>query len=243
MMLTTEQYAQVQREAIEAYPREAVWHLTRIGLRQVDNISDMPEVAFEVRKADTLRSVQEGLLGVIHSHPDGPECPSEADMKSQASCGVPFGIIVSGHDSAGDYFEWGGNDCADLHERAFRHGVTDCYALVRDYYAAELHITLLDFPRGWEWWLQGENLYLDGVDAAGFVSVPLDDIQPGDMLLATLRGDAPCHAAVYIGNELILHHLTASKPYDPTRRPATEPIHRWQRHISHAFRHKDKIDE
>lgn len=240
MILTTEQYEQVQCEAVAAYPLEAVWHLTRSGLRLVDNISATPECSFEVKKTDVLQSVREGLLAVIHSHPDGPACPSEADMRSQMSCAVPFGIIVSGHDSAGDYFEWGGA-VEDLNTRSFRHGVTDCYALVRDYYAAELNIELPEFPRGWEWWQEGGNLYLDGVDAAGFVQVSVDDIQPGDMLLATLRGDVPCHAAVYIGNELMMHHLTATKPFDATRRPITEPIHRWHRHISHAFRHKDMI--
>lgn len=241
MILTDTQYEQLQREAIAVYPLEAVWHLTtKSGLRLVDNISATPEHAFEVRKADTTRSLKEGLLAVIHSHPDGPACPSEADMSSQIACGVPFAIIVSGHDSAGDYFEWGGAR-EDLHDRPFRHGVTDCYALIRDYYSVELGITLPDYAREWEWWQQGGNLYLDGVEAAGFVPVPVDEIQPGDMLLATLRGGVPCHAAVYLGNELILHHLTAIKPYDTTRRPVTEPIHRWRQHISHAFRHKDTL--
>lgn len=90
--------------------------------------------------------------------------------------------------------------------RPFLHGLFDCYTLVRDYYRKTFNIMLpTNIQRTWEWWLQGENLYLDNARNYGFVES--SDIKPNDVLIMKLNSDVPNHAAIYIGNNNILHHV------------------------------------
>lgn len=90
--------------------------------------------------------------------------------------------------------------------RPFLHGLFDCYTLVKDYYRKTFNIFLpTNIQRTWEWWLQGENLYLDNARNYGFVESK--DIQIHDVLIMKLNSDVPNHAAIYIGNNKILHHV------------------------------------
>lgn len=244
MMLTEQQYRQVCEGAVRDYPMEAVWLLTaRQGLVKVDNIADNPLTNFAVARAQMVWAMTQagGLIGVIHSHPDGPAYPSGTDMVSQLACGVPYGIVVSGHDSAGGYIEFGMPlpDRAPLYDRPFRHGVTDCYGFVRDYYAAELGIDLPDFARAWSWWSDGGDLYVSNLKKAGFEEVARDSIRAGDMLLFSLRSDVPNHAAVYLGDEVMAHHIAAAEPYSESRRPVKAPVNIYMRYLYGAYRHKD----
>lgn len=50
---------------------------------------------------------------------------------------------------------------------------------------------------------QNKNLYLDNTDKQGFYQV--EEAQEGDMILI-LGTSKPCHAALYLGNQEILHH-------------------------------------
>src|SRR5699024_4319957 len=118
--------------------------------------------------------------------------PSAADMRGQINTGVAWGIVATDGERCAGLAWWGdGVERAPLIGRGFVHGVTDCYALVRDYYAIELGIALPDYPRDWEWWHKGGNLYLEGVASAGFARIEADDAQPGDMWFAQLRSPVP----------------------------------------------------
>ncbi|MFS3627302.1 NlpC/P60 family protein, partial [Proteus mirabilis] len=65
-------------------------------------------------------------------------------------------------------------------------------------------IQLDDFIRPDEWWYTEQNLYLDNTDKQGFYQV--EEAQEGDMILICLGTSKPCHAALYLGNQEILHH-------------------------------------
>ncbi|STJ81961.1 tail component [Escherichia coli] len=62
--------------------------------------------------------------------------------------------------------------------RRFEHGVTDCYTLFRDAYHLA-GIEMPDFHREDDWWRNGQNLYLDNLEATGLYQVPLSAATAG----------------------------------------------------------------
>ena len=40
-----------------------------------------------------------------------------------------------------------------------------------------------------------------------FREIPVADVQPGDLILMQLSSPLPNHAAIYLGDQLILHHV------------------------------------
>jgi len=143
------------------------------------------------------------VVGVFHSHCNvGPE-PSEADLVSCEASGLEWHIvgIPTGRWHS---FRPSGYQ-APLVGRQFQHGVLDCYALIRDWYRQERGIELLDFDRTDGWWHKGQNLYLDNFGRAGFVET--DDLHSGAVLLMQVQAPVPNHAAIYLGDDTILHHM------------------------------------
>lgn len=51
------------------------------------------------------------------------------------------------------------------------------------------------------------NLYLDHFEEAGFVQVDEVELRPHDAILMQAGADRPNHAAIYLGDNLILHHF------------------------------------
>lgn len=89
--------------------------------------------------------------------------------------------------------------------RPFRFGITDCYTIVRDFYKNEFGITLRNYARYDKFW-EDESLYLKFFKNEDFVLVD-DELQFGDVILVALGASVACHAAVYLGNGKILHHV------------------------------------
>jgi len=110
--------------------------------------------------------------------------------------------------------------------------VLDCYSLIRDWYAQERGIDLPDFTRFDEWWKRGENLYLDNFAGAGFHVVEPADMNLGDVLLMQVASPVPNHAAIYLGDGLILHHLQG--------RLSSRDVYGgyWQKITTHTLRHQ-----
>lgn len=228
---------QIRTASLAAYPQEAVFLIDQTGCRQVKNIASDPTKTFRVDKRTMASAIKRGLLAVVHSHPDFPDCPSEADMRGQMASGVPWGIVATDGQNATPIRWWGHGEREPLIGRGFVHGITDCYGLIRDYYAVELGIELPEYPRSWEWWRHGGNLYLDGFESAGFRRIEQSEAKPGDMWLAQLRSDVPSHGGIVLESGLALHHPSARDPVDPARLSRREPIGRWLPYITHWMRH------
>lgn len=143
------------------------------------------------------------VVGVFHSHCQmGPE-PSEADLVGCEKSGLPWHIFAL---PTKRWHSWQPTGYrAPLIGRRFQHGVLDCYALIRDWYAQERGITLLDFERTDNWWHRGQNLYLDNFGKAGFVVA--ESPQHGDVLLLQMSSPVPNHAGIWLEGDMILHHL------------------------------------
>lgn len=235
-----EYVAQIVSEAVSEYPKEAVWLITPGECRLVDNCHEDPQNFFSVSKRDIGVAMSKGLLAIVHSHPNGVSAPSEADMESQISTNVPWGVLSTDGVTAGDLAWWGAPDQAPpLIGRPFRHGITDCYALIKDFYHIELGITLPEFPRSWEWWNEGGAGFTSGFPAAGFTVIDESEALPGDVWLAQIRSEVPNHGGVLLEGELILHQGGSTHQVDQSKRSAREPLYRYRPLITHWLRHKD----
>jgi hypothetical protein len=68
--------------------------------------------------------------------------------------------------------------------------------------------SLSDYQRHGEWWNKGMNTFVDNFQNENFVRLEPDaDLQWGDALLMQLQSPVPSHVAIYIGDDLILHHM------------------------------------
>lgn len=170
------------------------------------NIAATPDEHFILDPADYAAAEDQGeIVAVVHSHPTTQPTPSPADRLSCNATGLPW-LIVNPKIEA-----WGG--CEPEHfelpyvGREFVFGVVDCYSLVRDWYAREWGLKLADFSRRDQFWERGENLYVDNYASQGFRRIDFTELAYGDLLLMQLGSPLPNHAAIYLGDQQILHHI------------------------------------
>ncbi|GHN86581.1 hypothetical protein MY005_22140 [Escherichia coli] len=175
---------------------------------------------------DWLQAEMQGeIVALVHSHPGGLPWLSEADRRLQVQSDLPWWLVCRG---AIHKFR-----CVPhLTGRRFEHGVTDCYTLFRDAYHLA-GIEMPDFHRGDDWWRNGQNLYLDNMEATGFYRVALTEAQPGDVLLCCFGSSVPNHAAIYCGDGELLHHI----PEQLSKRERYTD--KWQRRTHSLWRHRE----
>jgi Predicted metal-dependent protease of the PAD1/JAB1 superfamily len=219
MKSSTEQA--IRDHAIEEYPRECCGLVVVVdGNEQYfpcRNIAESPEKTFALSPKDNIAAENMGeVIGLAHSHPKMMVARmSEADLVSCETSGLVWHLVCVYVDDAGyvvtgeEMISYEPNGyVAPLLGRKFSHGVLDCYALIRDYYKQVLQIELPDYERRDDWWNKGDNLYMDNFANAGFAPVSARDIQIGDIILMQIRSPVANHAGVYIGDGMMLHHLT-----------------------------------
>lgn len=198
------------KHALAEMPREScglvVVHSGREGYWPCKNIAEK-QSQFIMDPEDYARAEDSGdILAVVHSHPNASARPSEADRVGCELSGLPW-HIVSVPAGAWERFEPSGYK-APLIGRPFVHGVLDCYSLIRDWYRENRAVELPDFDRAEEWWAKGGNLYIDHFSDAGFSPLGAGEVlAPGDVILMQMRSSVVNHAAIYLGHDVILHHL------------------------------------
>jgi proteasome lid subunit RPN8/RPN11 len=234
--------AAIVAHARAEYPREACGLVINGAYMPVENLAENPRETFMINVAETM---QPGVQAIVHSHPDGDPWPSVEDMAGQIATALPWGVLTVSSGGAGAVLWWGpGVPRPPLIGRDFRHGPSgsdgrgDCYALIRDWFAEERGIELMECPRKDRWWSdeeQPQNLYLDNFAKAGFKEIAIQERQPGDVVLARVMSRVPNHGGIVLANGLVLHHLT-------NRLSKTEPLGRWMSHVTHALRYVGPSD-
>ena len=171
------------------------------------NIAIDPRDQFILAPEDYAAASEAGeIVEVFHSHVYVPASPSQADRVACEATGLRWSIL-SLPTHAWAEFEPSGYE-APLIGRVHVWGVVDCWTVVRDWYAREWGIELIDVPRTRDYWLTGDDILGGNVKAAGFYDVPEEsDLELGDVLLMQ-TGDSTVanHCALYIGDDQILHH-------------------------------------
>lgn len=232
--MSPETRAAIEAHALRDFPREAC------GLVIIEdgadvyvpcrNIAMTPSEHFIIHPDDHIAAKLRGeVVLVVHSHPNVPARPSQAD-RVQCENGQVEWLILSVFKEAPDRrprivgdFQFGPSGYqAPLVGREFSFGVLDCYSLIRDWYRIEMGVELPDFERRDEFWT---NKYGPQVDLysqygqAGFAPVTDGTLRKGDVVIwQVARSTIRNHAGVYIGDGLLLHHmynrLSCREPYD-----------------------------
>ena len=52
-----------------------------------------------------------------------------------------------------------------------------------------------------------KTLYVENFSKEGFCKIPVEEVQPGDLILMNLVSPVPNHAAIYMGDQQVLHHV------------------------------------
>jgi cell wall-associated NlpC family hydrolase len=167
-------------------------------------------------------------------------------MEQQWAMAKPWGIILCDGVVTRDPF-WFGDEVPmpPLEGRSFRHGVTDCFSLVRDYYRSERGILLPYSPRDNAWWqdhrdpvsrevvFKAQNLYEDALAQLPFRKLrDSEPLEPGDGMLFAIRSATGAnHGAVYVGDGMMLHHPAPLSPRDGNSLSRKELVARY-----HNFR-------
>ena len=210
MKLTDALNAQILEHAQSEDPRECCGLVAVVKGRRryfpCRNIADTPDEHFVLSGEDYAATEDQGeIIAIVHSHPTTNPAPSDADRVACEKSGLPW-FIVNPKTEAWGYCEPSGFELPYV-GREFVFGVVDCYSLVRDWYGKEFGLQLSDYQRRDLFWERGENLYADNFHREGFHEVPFDELQYGDALLMQLGSSLPNHAAIYIGDQQILHHI------------------------------------
>ena len=211
------------------YPNEACGLIVETGTGQrfipCRNIAENPAETFTLSPDDYLAANEIGeVIMVIHSHPDVVQLvPSEMDRIQCDHSGVEWGIM-SWPD--GDFCTLSPRGDRELAGRRWVLGHADCWSLIMDYYRMEYGIAVKDYSVDREWWVDGkENLYDDNWQAEGFVEIDASSMQPGDMIMMRVQSPVTNHAAIYLGDNIMVHHmfgnLSARVPYGKYYRDRT----------------------
>ena len=171
------------------------------------------------------------IVGVVHSHPYCSPEPSQADRVACEASGLPWHIVSLPNEEWRELYPDGYK--APLVGREWSHGVLDCYALVRDWFKDQRGVDLPDFKRTDNWWERGQNLYVENFEKVGFREIDIADIQVGDCFIMRVMSPVPNHAAVYIGDGMILHHLHG--------RLSTRDVYNdyWRKCTTHVVRYEN----
>ncbi|WP_353614099.1 C40 family peptidase [Mangrovibacter phragmitis] len=227
----------IRQHVAGEYPCEACGVVVETGTGQIyvpcRNIAGNPLEAFTLAPEDMLSAEKQGeVIMIVHSHPDVTRLvPSELDRIQCDHSGMEWGIM-SWPD--GDFCTFSPRTERDYTGRPWVLGHADCWSLVRDYYQREFGVSLADYSVDYEWWADGsENRYDDNWQQEGFVEVALSDMKPGDLILMQIRAPVTNHAAIYLGENIILHHmfghLSSRIPYGQYWRDrTTRVIRHWE---------------
>jgi proteasome lid subunit RPN8/RPN11 len=201
---------QALAHAVEHYPNESCGLIIVVKGRRrywpCQNQAETPDEHFIIDPLDYAAAEDQGeVIAVVHSHPKSNPAPSQADRVACEKSGLPWHIVNPLTEQWG-YCEPEGFELPYV-GREFSFGVVDCWTLVRDFYQREYGIALHDYDRRYGFWLRGDNMYVDNLPNEGFRPIPVEQVQPGDLILMQLASPLPNHAAIYLGDQLILHHI------------------------------------
>lgn len=238
--------ANFMKEAAERnYPYEACGLILSSGKKrpkiiECKNEASDPGNQFLINPTEYVKALKFGkVIGVWHTHVNCKVDASDADRVGCEATAVPWFIIaISKEDGVVTLSEMARIEphgfVMPYLERPYVEGQFDCYSLIRDYYWREFAIDLRDYPRVESDGTHGRKLFAARYKDEGFVQLIDQEPQIGDVFLIQTTSSVPEHMAVFIGDEMIMHHC-----HDRLSRRDIYGGY-WLFHTSHHLRHKSK---
>lgn len=215
---------QIICHAKNEYPKESCGMIFDGAYIACDNVADNPTETFRISRDDWQPADV-----IVHSHPQGQRYLSGADRKTQHKTSCDWWLAVTTNVKSWELIKY--RYAPLLRGRTFEYGKRDCYSLVEDAYML-CGIKLMNYKRKGEAQEIADNAFLVNFPKTGFYQVELADMQPGDVILTSIRGNAN-HASIYLGNEQVLHH-----PYGGlSRREGFCNV--WHKSMHSVWRHED----
>ena len=184
------------------------------------NLSTYSQQCFIIDPNDFIKAEESGnILAVIHSHPVTPPIASQADKISCENSELPWHIVNPKTEQWG-YYEPSGYK-PPLIGRHWVWGITDCWALVRDWYKETKGIVLRDWDRPTtpEEFIAAP-MFERCAWRTGFRQLrPEEKLQNGDLLFMSIMATGLNHVAIFLDGD-VLHHLA-------DRISCKEPYNQW----------------
>ena len=182
------------------------------------NLSTYSQQCFIIDPDDYIKAEESGnILAVIHSHPITPPIASQADKISCENSELPWHIVNPKTEQWGYYEPTGYKP--PLIGMHWVWGITDCWALVRDWYKETKGIILRDWDRP----TTPEEFIADPMFErcawrTGFRQLrPEEKLQNGDLLYMSIMATGLNHVAIFLDGD-VLHHLadriSCKEPYN-----------------------------
>lgn len=226
---------------IDNYPNEGCGLVYDGLFHACENLSEQKTDCFKIDKYEFMKAIKSstGLQAVVHSHPltsaQDPYIhvctPSAGDMNGQADTQVPWMIYATDGINISEPLTFPQPQTIPLLGREFIHGVHDCYSIVRDYYFQVKGIQLMNWARDYQWWEQdGISMYTHHLPEMGFKEIYEHQIKEGDIVLMCILGKdrVPNHAAIYLGDDVIVHHLAG-------RLSCEDSLYKWRKQITNYY--------
>ena len=198
--------------AKEQAPKEACGLLAIINGEETfwpcKNLAETTHEFFMLDPEDWAECEDTGeILGVIHSHPQGPAIASEADKASCEHLGFPYYIYSVKHKSW-NKLEPSGWKTPSLIGRKWIWGKHDCWSVISDWYYETKNIKLIEWKRPKTIKEHAQKPEFEkALPILGFKKYSsTSKLETGDVLLFEGRKNSYNHAALYLGDMIILHH-------------------------------------
>lgn len=235
----------IVKEGIKRFPEESCGVIAKVGRKSVPfvcrNVSAYPEENFLIDPKDYADvSEKHEIIGIWHTHTNKTNQASQADRVGCENTELPWLILNINRNGRKYQFSevnviTPSGFMLPYLGRPYVFGVLDCFTLMRDYYRREFGIILPDTFRTEEWWKKGLDTMDDYWKDHDFVDVTGDDPKRGDCFLMQMEADVPNHVGIYIGDEMMLHHLYG--------RLSTRDIYGgyYYKHTRRMIRHRENL--
>ena len=154
-----------------------------VKIYECKNVSLNPEFEFEISTIDHLNCIKLGkIIGIYHSHPEGPSGFSEVDIDTAEESCLPFYMYDVKNDLWAEYIP--SSYTVEIEGRPFYWGFDDCYGAARNYYRQKLGLYLKDYDRDYDFGATKSMAILENFEKEGFVKLNQnDDIRIHDALV------------------------------------------------------------